>query len=349
MSRKLGSYTPVAPAVSRRTFLHGAAGAAFAGGYLPGRADAQETVVFYTAAAVGSADDLTKMFKQKTGLGAEYFRGGSFTIVQKIEQEVKAGQVRCAVMSLALPNLVAQWADQGQLMRYESPEHKHYPKNYSVAGFAGPISAEPMAMAYNAKILKEDEIPKRWEDLLDPKWKGRMTMSDAASSGGALHWYAAMRKTYGKSFLEKLSKQNVLIRTGGGDVVNTLIAGERPLAAMLPQYHALGQIARGAPLKVITPDEGLPINYSQIFIPARSSNPEGAKKFVDMALGREAQQFLQDKYFQVSLRDDVTPFSRESGARPVNEVTPIASSPEDLGNFFTEQDMLTDEWRTLFK
>jgi hypothetical protein len=70
---------------------------------------------------------------------------------------------------------------------------------------------------------------------------------------------------------------------------------------------------------------------------------------VDMALGREAQQFLQDKYFQVSLRDDVTPFSRESGARPVNEVTPIASSPEDMGKFFDEQDMLSDEWRTLFK
>jgi iron(III) transport system substrate-binding protein len=349
MSRKLGFDPVAAPAISRRAFLHIAASAATATGLLPRTAAAQETVVFYTAAAVGSADDLVKQFKQKTGMGAEYFRGGSFTIVQKIEQEVKAGQVRCGVMSLALPNLVAQWADKGLIMRYESPEHARYPKAYSVPGFAGPISAEPMAMAYNTKMLKEEEIPKRWEDLLDPKWKGRMTMSDAASSGGALHWYAAMRKTYGKSYLEKLSKQNVLIRTGGGDVVNTLIAGERPLAAMLPQYHALGQIAKGAPLKIITPDEGLPINYSQIFIPARSSNPEGAKKFVDFTLGREAQQFLQDKYFQVSLRDDVKPFSRESGAKPVNEVTPIASTPDDMEKFFAEQDMLTEEWRTLFK
>jgi iron(III) transport system substrate-binding protein len=348
MSRKQGLHRIAAPIVSRRTFVYGA-GAAMAGGLLPSRAAAQDAVVFYTAAAVGSADDLVKMFRQKTSLPAEYFRGGSFTIVQKFEQEVKAGQIRCAVMSLALPYLVGEWAEKGLLMRYESPEHKHFPKIYSVPGFAGPISAEPMAMAYNTKVLKEDEIPKRWEDLLNPKWKGRMTMSDAASSGGALHWYAAMRKTYGKSFLEKLSKQEVLIRTGGGDVVNTLIAGERPLAAMLPQYHALGQIAKGAPLRIITPDEGLPINYSQIFIPARSANPEGAKKFVDMALGREAQQFLQDKYFQVSLRDDVTPFSRESGARPVNEVTPIASSPEDMNKFFDEQDMLSDEWRTLFK
>jgi iron(III) transport system substrate-binding protein len=336
-------------AISRRIFLHSAATAAAAAGLLPQGAAAQENVVFYTAAAVGSADDLVKMFRQKSGMNAEYFRGGSFTIVQKFEQEVKAGQIRCAVMSLALPNLVAQWAEKGLIMRYESPEYANYPDAYSVLGFAGPISAEPMAMAYNTKILKEEEIPKRWEDLLDPKWKGRMTMSDAASSGGALHWYAAMRKTYGKSFLERLSKQNVLIRTGGGDVVNTLIAGERPLGAMLPQYHALGQIAKGAPLKIITPDDGLPINYSQIFIPARSSNPEGAKKFVDMALGREAQQFLQDKYFQVSLRKDIGPFSRESGARPITEVTPIASSPQDMEAFFGEQDMLTDEWRTLFK
>jgi iron(III) transport system substrate-binding protein len=336
------------PAISRRHLLQGTAVVA-ASGLLPRDAAAQETLVFYTAAAVGTADDLVKMYKQKTGANAEYFRGGSFTIVQKIEQEVKAGQVRCGVMSLALPNLVSQWTEQGLIMRYESPEHARYPKSYSEPGFAGPISAEPMAMAFNSKILKAEEVPKRWEDLLDPKWKGRMTMSDAASSGGALHWYAAMRKTFGKSFLERLSKQNVLVRTGGGDVVNTLIAGERPLAAMLPQYHALGQIGRGATLRIITPDEGLPINYSQIFIPARSSNPEAARKFVDMSLSREAQQLLQDKYFQVSLRDDITPFSRESGAKPITEVTPIASSPEDMGKFFAEQDALTEEWRTLFK
>ena len=218
-----------------------------------------------------------------------------------------------------------------------------------IPGFAAPISADPQSPAYNTELVSAEEAPKTWEDLLDPKWKGKMTMVDATSSGGALHWYSAMRKHFGKEFMEKLATQDILVRTGGGDVVNTLISGERPIAAILTQYHALKPISQGASLRLVTPDEGVPINYNAIFIPAAAPNPEGGKKFLDYALSKEAQTFLGEKYFTGSFRKDVGGGAADTGARPLSEVTPMASSREDMAEFFEQQEALSEEYATLFK
>src|SRR5690606_19127552 len=123
-----------------------------------------------------------------------------------------------------------------------------------------------------------------------PKWKGKMVMSDAASSAGALQWYAAIRHTFCKEYMEKLSKQDVIVRTGSGEVVETLISGERPLAAMLLQYHVLKNIASGANLRVISPEEGVPVGYTYIAIPKGGKSPEAARKFIDFSLSKPAQE-----------------------------------------------------------
>jgi iron(III) transport system substrate-binding protein len=340
-------------AVSRRTFLHGtgmAIGSLAAGRFLSDPAFAQaKSIVWYTGTSVEASNDLTKLFTDKTGIKSDYFRAGGLKIAQKFEQELKAGQVAVSAMTIAIPNLAVKWASEGLLMRYESPEFANYPEQFIQKGYAGPATADPQSMAYNTELINEADAPKTWEDLLDPKWKGKITMVDATSSGGALHWYSAMRKAYGKKYMERLAQQNVLVRTGGGDVVNTLVSGERPLAAVITQYHALKPIASGAPLKLSTPAEGIPINYSPIIIPASAPNPEGAKRFVDFVLSAEAQKYLQDKYFVGSFHKDVPAPPRSTGARPLNEVMGIASTPADMDEFFAKQDELTAEYTDLFK
>lgn len=339
------------PAVSRRRFLQGASltAGALAFGGLAGTARAEEKVVWYTGTSVEASDDLTKMFTEKTGIPSEFFRAGGLKVAQKFEQEVKANQVMASVVSTAIPSLIAQWARDGLIMEYDSPEHSAYPESVVIAGFAAPITADPQSPAYNTELVSPEEAPKTWEDLLDPKWKGKMTMVDATSSGGALHWYSAMRKHFGKEYMEKLSEQDILVRTGGGDVVNTLISGERPIAAILTQYHALKPISKGASLRLVTPPEGVPINFNAIFIPAAAPNPEEGKKFLDFALSKEAQTFLSEKYFTGSFRKDVSGAAGDTGARPLSEVTPLASSPEDMAEFFDQQEALSEEYATLFK
>src|SRR5690606_6591687 len=151
------------------------------------------------------------------------------------------------------------------------------------------------------------EAPTSWQDILDPKWRGKMVMADASSSSGALHWFSAIHKAFGREFMEALAQQEVLIRTGNGVVVNTLISGARPLSCMVYQYHVETAISEGAPLRVRIPEEGAPVGLSYLAITADAPNPEDAKTFFDFAIGYDAQHHWTRNYFTGTARDDVPP------------------------------------------
>lgn len=337
---------------SRRSFLHDtgiALGATALAGLFPPSARAQTELVWYSALSVKASDDLLKRWSEKAGVPARYFRAGGLKLAQKFEQEVKAGQVAASVVSTAIPSLIARWAREGIILRHDSPEFAAYPAATVVDGYAGPLTADAQSPAYNTELVSAEEAPKHWEDLLDPKWKGKMTMVDATASGGALHWYSALRKELGLEFMKKLAAQDILVRTGGGNTINALISGERSIAVVLAQYHALRPISQGAALRLITPEEGVPINYNQIFVPAAAPSPELGKQFMDYALSRDAQQFLGATYFTGSFRGDLSPGSGDTGARPLSEVRAIRSSPDDMQEFFDKQVELSQEYASLFK
>src|SRR3546814_4565184 len=87
-----------------------------------------------------------------------------------------------------------------------------------IGNFAAPTKADVSTIIYNTELVRPEDLPESWEDILKPDWKGKMVMSDASSSSGALHWYSAMRKHFGRGYMERLAKQEVMIRTGSGEV-----------------------------------------------------------------------------------------------------------------------------------
>jgi len=338
--------------VSRRRFLHttGAlAGAATLGAPFIRGARADEKLVWYSGSSARSVSGWAEMFQKESGIATETFRSGGVKLAQKFEAEVKANQVRCSVMDSSLPGVMMDWVERGLIAKYESPQAKAYPADAQDPGYWAPIKALVLTITYNAELIKPEDAPKKWEDLLDPKWKGKMTMPDAFYSGAALHWYGAMRKAYGKSFMGKLAKQDVLIRRGSGDVSNTVTSGERPLSPMLLMYRVFADIKKGANLRVSIPSEGTPVSYMVIGIPKAAPNPAAGKKFIDFALSKSAQTFWQNKFFTPSLRSDVEPLKRDRGRRPLSEIKRINSSAADMKEFFKQQKMLMDEWNTLFK
>ena len=103
---------------SRRTVV----GAAVAAGALfPRPAGAQQSILWYSASASGADEEWSKMFKTKTGVGVEYFRIGGVKLTERIEQEVRARQVRFSVMDISIPGLMSLWSRKGMLAQYDSP------------------------------------------------------------------------------------------------------------------------------------------------------------------------------------------------------------------------------------
>src|SRR5215468_12259532 len=116
--------------ISRRSFLHrvGTVGAAFSGLNLLSREGvADQGLLWYSASASSADEDWSRMFREKTGVSVEYFRIGGVKLTERIEQEARAGQVRCSVMDISIPGLMSTWARKGMLLQYDSPESAHYP------------------------------------------------------------------------------------------------------------------------------------------------------------------------------------------------------------------------------
>ena len=339
-------------ALGRRDVLRSAglaAGAAALGSLLPRSAAAQEAFVWYTGFPTEPSDAVSQKFTEQSGIPVEYFRAGSNNVVQKFDQERQANQVRCSVLVMTLPVLIAQWSKEGVLTRYDSPEFAHLPEEFVIAGYAAPVNGETMSMAYNAEMVSADEAPKTWEDLLDPKWKGKLALTDAASASSALHWFAAVQSVYGKEFMEKLSQQDVLVRTGSADVANTLVSDERPVTAAITQSHASRAIGKGGALRIVVPEVGAPIITNVICIPAQAPDPETGKQFLDFILSEDVQVMLQNEYFSPSMRIGIPPIELDTGARPLAEVKPMASSQADLARFQDERAELMQEYMDLFK
>src|SRR5215218_5679222 len=348
MSQAGNSRTLNAPYITRRHLLRGAS-ALVGASLLPSTGRAQTPLVWYTGSQVEAVDKWVNMFKEKTRTRVDYYRAGALNIARKFEQEVKANNVQCSLVSGGLTGLFEQWADRGLLMSHKSPEYAHYPADSIISGFTGgPIKADVTSIVYNTELVKPEDVPTSWEDLLLPKWKGKMTMSDAASSAGALHWFSAIRKNFGRTYLEKLAKQDVLIRTGSGEVVNTVISGERPLAAMVLIYHAEIAMSRGAKnLKVAIPSEGAPVSLSHLCVAAKAPDPDAAKQFLDFTLSKEGQLAWQKEFFTGSMRDDMPPAAE--GSVRVDQIKRLASGPKEMQEFFDKNTEISDEWTELFK
>jgi iron(III) transport system substrate-binding protein len=334
--------------VSRRRLLQ-AAGATAAALTLPLRADAQQSMVWYSASGSKPDEDWSQLFKTKTGGTVEFFRIGGVKLTERIEQEFKAKQVKFSAVDMSIPGLMSDWAKKGLLTKYESPEQAHYPADARMPGFWTPVNALTVTIAFNADHIKPEEAPKKWEDLLDPKWKGKMCMSDALYSGAIVQAFAAFKKVLGKSFVEKLAKQDILVRNGSGETTQTLISGERPLAAMVLEYYIADAMDKGANLYVVQPDVGVPATFEVIGMPAAAPNPELGKKFIDFALSKEAQQLWQDKHGTRSMRDDLTPIKAVRGRRTMKDLKLMASTGADMEDSFVNQRALLDEWINLFK
>jgi iron(III) transport system substrate-binding protein len=252
-------------------------------------------------------------------------------------------------MDFSIPGLMNEWVKKGWVMKYESPEMKHYPADLRMDGYWTPVNVLTVTIAYNADHVKPEEAPKTWEDLLDPKWKGKMVASDALSSGAVLHSFNALQLAFGKSYMEKLAKQDVLVKAGSGATLQTMISGERPISALILDYYVAEAVGKGANLRIVMPDAGIPASLEIIAIPTAAPQPDVGKRFVDFALSKEAQDNWQQKHGTLSLRDDVAPVKMPPGRKAMKDIKLLRSSIADMEDSYHNQRKLVEEWTNLFK
>jgi iron(III) transport system substrate-binding protein len=210
------------------------------------------------------------------------------------------------------------------------------PENFYQTTFLGLFQ-----LAHNTQKVGEAEAPKSWTDLLDPKWRDQLAVGHPGFSGAIGVWAVQMRKMYGWDYFKKLERNRPQIGRSSQDPVTLLNAGERTVGVCVPAGTTLLSIARGNPLRIIYPEEGVLATISPSGILRNAPHPNAAKLLMEYQASKEMSQVIRGLYAE-PLRPDVP---GPEGSLPLDQIKLLAPSLEEQEKGVPE---VRDLWRDTF-
>ncbi len=283
-------------------------------------------VAFYSALDLPLSEKLAKGFEAKfAGVAVRVERSGAERIFQRIGQE-QASHINAAdvAVSTDAAHFVA-WKRSGWLAPFVPQDAaQHFAgEDRDPDGLYTTLCFSLSGLGYNTKLVKPEDAPKSFADLLDPKWKGRIVKAHPGYSGTILTTTYALAKTLGWSFYEKLAAQRVMQVQSAGDPPKKLALGERAVQAdgvdaILDQLKE-----QGAPIEFVYAAEGTPLITTPGGVFQSAPNPNAARLFYAFLCTLEGQQI-----FVEANRHSPHPHVRpKAGRTPLSVVKLIRSDP----------------------
>lgn len=288
----------------------------------------EKTLVFYTSVSVPNAKERIDTFKKKYPFAqVDFFRASGERTLNRILAETRAGKWDFDVVGLTQIGTLTQ---QKVLAPYISPEAKAYiPEFKDPAGDWTGVSNIYYVISYNTKLVSEREAPRRWEDLLDPKWKGKISMDREEYS-----WYATLLEAWGKDktqkFMEALARQNIQWRKDHALIAQLMAAGEFPLS--IAYAHRIEEMkTKGAPVEWVHTVDPIVTSVNRIAMSAKPNNPSATRLFIDFILSKEGQGIIRAQG-RVPARSDVEPLSPKMDQSKLK----LKTVPQDLALRYNE-------------
>jgi iron(III) transport system substrate-binding protein len=262
-------------------------------------------VLVYVSSNASDARALKSAFEKKYPfVEMEFYSSGKDALLARYLLEARTGTYLADVyQSSVFP--IMNLVEKGLLAKYFSPEREGYIEALrDKDGYWNATYLNAVTMAYNSRLLKPDEVPASYQELLAPKWKGRMgfVLSHTEWYFAMLQW---MGEDKGRQYMEALSKQNVHARIGSSLMNQLMMAGEFPL--LISQYPTgVEEIKKtGAPIDWVPLDPWFvyPIG---IAVTAKNSHPAAARLYVDFILSEEGQTAMR-QLSRIPARKDILP------------------------------------------
>jgi iron(III) transport system substrate-binding protein len=289
------------------------------------------------------AEELGSTFTKLYGIKVNVFRTTAQVAFQKATQDFKAGQTECDVFSTTDVSHVLKLKAEKKLVQYVPENEAKAAKAFQGLdpdGYFHTTSGGFVVLSYNSSKLKPEDAPKKWTDLLDPKWKGKISTGHPGFSGYVGTWVLSMKQKYGWSYFEKLEKNKPQIGRSINDTVTALNSGERQIAAGA-DGSTLYSAGRGNPLAIIYPEDDAITITAPSAILAGSKHPNAAKLFMEYLYSVEASQ-IDVKHFTVPMRPEV---AVAKGEKPVDEVKQYKPTNEQMVKGLPEA---IEQWRDTF-
>ena len=215
-------------------------------------------------------------------------RSGAERIFQRIAQEQGSGINAVDVANSTDPAHYLEWKKNDWLAPYLPDDvAKHFPADQvDPDGMYATSCAWLEAIGYNTNLVKREDAPKSYADLLDPKWQGKIVKAHPGYSGAIMTATFVLTRDLGWPYLEKLAQQKVMQVQSAADPPKKILLGERAVMADGNDYNLVLAKDQGKPVEVVYPTEGSPLIIVPSGIFRGAPNPNAAKTVPELLLQR---------------------------------------------------------------
>jgi iron(III) transport system substrate-binding protein len=285
----------------------------------PDAARKEGSLTLYTSNAAPTIQALSADFEKRYGVRVNVWRASSAKVLQRLTAEKKANRWDFDAVSVSAQELEALYRE-GLLQEVNSSLHRDMLEGTVPAhrGWA-PQFINVFVQAYNTNAVKKEELPRRWTDLLEPRWKGRLGVEAKAGE-----WYCSLLKELGEKqgseLLRQIAARNGLsVRHGNSVLANMVVSGEVPLALAVYSHMIDEAKQQGAPVDWLALEPMIG-RSNGVGVSRKPPHPHAALLFYEYLL-REGQPVIQKLHY-------LSPLKSQASSRKLVFVDPAADSAE---------------------
>lgn len=291
-----------------------------------------------------SADHLERLridFDRRYGVKLDGYRASGERVANRLLTEARAGKLDADVMAPSNEHIPVM-IKAGVAGRYHSPERAAFPDAYKdPQGYWTAYDYNVAVIAYNTRLVAPADVPRKYEDFLDPKWKGNFAL-DMDPDKSIMGWF----KTWGiertKKYMQAINKNEVVVRKGHTLLAQLLCAGEFKAAIDLYAYRLADlKHTRGCPVEISYPDP-TPATPSPVGVIKKTPRPYAAALLLDYILSEPAQKIFSEGG-RISARRGIRPRYPEIDLE-AKGVKVLLLTPDDAVQFDRPYQQLREEF-----
>lgn len=274
----------------------------------------EDRLVIYTAHGEEMPGDFKLYFEEAyPGVTVEFLPMGSQDMYDRAKAE--SNNPQADILWGGPTNIFLLEKQDGLLEKYVPSFDKYVPKEYKDADnyFYGQFLT-PAAIVYNTETLAEKDVPKDWDDLLNSKYKGQITIRYPLASGTMRTVYSAMIWRYyketgspekGYEWLKKLDANTKDYTSHSSVMFTNLMRGLAKLSIWNFPDAMYQKVANGYPFGVVLPKSGTPVITDNIALVKNAKHPVAAKAFIEFVGTKFASVLMAHHYFRIPVRTDI--------------------------------------------
>ena len=303
-------------------------------------------VIHYTSTDLPVAEKLAKAFEAKyPGIAVRVERTGAERVFQRIGQEYSSNIHAVDVVNSSDAAHFIVWKRDGILAPFV-PEDvaRFYPAEHrDVDGQFASWRIWLSIIAYNTNMVKAEDAPKSFADLLDPRWKGKIVKAHPGYSGTIMTATYQMQRDLGWTFFEQLARQNIMQVQSSADPPKKLELGERAVMADGNEYNIFQMKEAGRPVEPVYASEGSPLIIGPNGVFKAAPHPNAARLFQSFCFSRDAQQLIIDVG---GLRSAHPQAQEKPGRKPFKD---IKTMKDDAAAVEKESDAIKLRYTKIFR